>query len=160
MTSSLSLRDAARELQVEGIDLDELEADLAVELASVRLYPEVIEMLEAVRARGFKIAIASNLAAPYAAPLLRLLPFKLDVYAWSFEVGYLKPDPRIYRWTCHRLGIEPEQALMVGDTFVADYEGARGAGMHALYLDRAGTSKHDVPSLMTLDVATVSPHLS
>jgi HAD superfamily hydrolase (TIGR01549 family) len=152
MTRPLGLREAARELHAGGVDLDALEAELAVELASIQLYPEVIEALEAVRANGVKLAIASNLAEPYAAALLRLLPFEFDVYAWSFQVGFLKPDARIYLWTCEQLGVEPGEAVMVGDTFGADYEGARGAGMRAVHLDRTGQSRRPVQTMTTLDM--------
>jgi FMN phosphatase YigB (HAD superfamily) len=45
------------------------------------------------------------------------------------QVGALKPDRRIFQWTCEALGIEPGDALMIGDTLHADYEGARAVGM-------------------------------
>jgi HAD superfamily hydrolase (TIGR01549 family) len=151
MTRPLTLRQAASELHVEEeVDLDQLEADLRVELASIQLFPEVAATLEAVRASGIKLAVASNLAAPYAEPLLRLLPIELDVYAWSFEVGALKPDPRIFQWTCEALGVEPADALMVGDTLQADYEGARAVGMRALHLDRTGNFFAKAQTVMTL----------
>jgi len=140
MTRALSLREAAHELRVQDIDLAMLEEELATELASIRLYPEVIGVLEAVRASGAKIGIASNLAAPYAEPLLRLLPFAPDACAWSFEVGHLKPDPRIFSWVCERLDVSASEALMVGDTFVDDYEGALASGLNALHLDRNRTT--------------------
>jgi HAD superfamily hydrolase (TIGR01549 family) len=150
MTRPLTLRQAASVLHVEAVDLDQLEADLRAELASIQLFPEVAAALEAVRASGIKLAVASNLAAPYAEPLLRLMPFELDVYAWSFEVGALKPDPRIFQWTCEALGVEPADALMVGDTLQADYEGARAVGMRALHLDRTGNFFAKAQSVMTL----------
>jgi FMN phosphatase YigB (HAD superfamily) len=97
-----------------------------------------------------KIAIASNLAQPYAEPLLRLLPFKRDAYAWSFEVGCLKPDPRIFQRTCEVLAIGPKDALMVGDTLEADYVGARAVGMRALHLERTGQFFARAQTMMTL----------
>lgn len=152
MTHPLTLRQAASELHVESVDLDELEADLRAELGSIQLYPEVIDVLNAVRQQGVKLAIASNLAQPYAEPLLRLLPFPFDVYAWSFEVGALKPDPHIFQWACERLGVQPGDALMVGDTLEADYLGARAASMRALHLDRTGMSLAKVQTVTTLDM--------
>jgi putative hydrolase of the HAD superfamily len=49
-----------------------------------------------------------------------------------------KPDPEIFRRACARLTVGPEQALHVGDSPREDYEGAIGAGLSALLLDRAG----------------------
>ncbi|WP_208456373.1 HAD family hydrolase, partial [Burkholderia vietnamiensis] len=74
--------------------------------------------------------------APYAEPLLSLLPFEPDACAWSFEVGYLKPDPRIFEWVCERLNVAACEAVMVGDTFADDYAGALASGLNALHLDR------------------------
>jgi HAD superfamily hydrolase (TIGR01549 family) len=139
MTQALSLREAADELQVQDVDLAMLETELATELASIHLYSEVIGVLEGLRASGVKIGIVSNLAAPYAGPLLRLLPFVPDACAWSFEVGWLKPDPRIFSWVCERLDVAPSGALMVGDTFADDYAGALASGLHAMHLDRRET---------------------
>ncbi|MFH2201903.1 MAG: HAD family hydrolase [Elusimicrobiota bacterium] len=43
----------------------------------------------------------------------------------SEEVGVEKPDPRIYREACRRLGCRPAEALMVGDSWKDDILGAR-----------------------------------
>jgi len=145
MTQPFELREGAVAL---GLDpkpevMEALESALTAELASIELYPEVHDVLAALRERGIKLAVASNLAKPYAAPLLALLPFELDAYAWSFEVGYLKPDRRIFNWTCKRLGVAPENTLMIGDTLIADYQGAQAAGMQAIHLRRAKEEDHE-----------------
>lgn len=138
MTQPLSLCEAADQLQVQNVDMATLEEELATELASIHLYPEVIGVLEGLRASGVRIGIVSNLAAPYARPLLRLLPFVPDACAWSFEVGWLKPDPRIFSWVCEQLDVAPSGALMVGDTLADDYAGALASGLNAMHLDRRG----------------------
>lgn len=56
-----------------------------------------------LQAEGIKIAVASNLAAPYAAPVRRLFP-TVDAYGFSFAIGAMKPDPFLYRATCELLG--------------------------------------------------------
>lgn len=45
-----------------------LEADLIAELESVTLFDDVNDTLRALKERGLKIALCSNLAEPYAAP--------------------------------------------------------------------------------------------
>ncbi len=150
MTRPFDLREAAREFDVDGVDLDVLEDDLAAELASIELFEEVSEVLKHLRAGGLRLGVVSNLAQPYAEPLLRLLPFDLDAYAWSFSVGSLKPDSAIFTAALDMLDLSPDEILMVGDTFDADYEGARKSGMHALHLDREGVSERPVPTIMTL----------
>jgi FMN phosphatase YigB (HAD superfamily) len=111
-------------------------------------------VLEALRADGLRIGIVSNLAAPYAEPLLQLLPFAPDAHAWSFEVGHLKPDPCIFSWICDRLDVAAIEALlMVGDTFADDYEGALASGLNALQLDRRGSigQSKAVATIQTLE---------
>lgn len=52
-----------------------------------------------------------------------------EVVVTSIEHGRPKPHPDIFRDTLERLGIEPDAAVYVGDSFDADYRGATGVGM-------------------------------
>lgn len=115
-----------------------LELDLYAELPTIKLYSEVLETLSALRAGGFKIGLCSNLAAPYAVPVKTLLPFELDAYAWSFEVGAVKPETLIYQHVCDALQCLPQEVVMIGDTVEADYLGPNNYGMHGFYLARDG----------------------
>lgn len=135
-------------------ELAALERDLQAELASVRLFPDSLAVLQALAARGLKLGLCSNLAAPYAAPVLRLLP-ALDAYAWSFEVGAIKPEPAIYAHVCRQLGCEPGQVLMVGDTPEADLHGPRRYGMRSLLLRREGPRAGDVAGDTIADLGGV-----
>lgn len=120
-----------------------LEEDLVAELASIRLFDDALPAIETLRASGVRIGLCSNLALPYAAPVIQLLP-SLDAYAWSFSVGAVKPDPAIYAALCEALNESPSRVLMVGDTFTADYEGPRDYGMQACHLVRGGSSAANV----------------
>ena len=61
----------------------------------------------------------------------------VDVVVSSAWVGARKPHPRIYTHTLQELGIAPEDALFVGDTWACDVDGPRAAGMHTVYLRRS-----------------------
>lgn len=150
MTRPLGLSDAAREFASAAIDLESLEADLKLELEGMRLFSDAMEALGTLRDAGIKVGIASNLAKPYAKQLLDILPVPVE-YAWSFEVGYLKPDPRIFSAICTKIHVSPSEAVMVGDTFSTDYLGATAFGMRAIHLDRAGVSSISVPTIKNLD---------
>ena len=65
-----------------------------------------------------------------------MLPFKLDLYAWSFELGHPKPHPSLYRSACAGLGLAAAQTLMVGGTRVPDFSGAQANGLQARWLRR------------------------
>jgi len=56
----------------------------------------------------------------------------------SEEMGFEKPDPRIYAEACRRARCRPSQALMVGDNREHDVLGARRAGLRAVWLDPSG----------------------
>ena len=118
-------------------DLAPIEAGVRVEAASVALFPDVPEALAALRARGLRLAVISNLAPPYGPPVRRLLAPWIDTCIFSFEVGHAKPDGAIFQLACERLGIAPARALMVGDNPKHDVAGAQAAGIQALQIQRA-----------------------
>lgn len=151
MTENLDLVSAARLFGVSlpGYLMDALQEDLRAELRSICLYPDAFFTLNALRNLGYQVALCSNLAAPYAAPVKALLPFEMDAYGWSFEVGAVKPQAEIYEYICASLGCTADEIVMVGDTLEADYEGPRRFGMHALHIDRTGnkTAGHELAGL-------------
>jgi putative hydrolase of the HAD superfamily len=49
-----------------------------------------------------------------------------------------KPDPRIYRLALDQLGVEPEQAVFVGDGANDELAGAERVGMTAVGVDSPG----------------------
>lgn len=136
LTRDASLAEFAERAGLSQEELDRLEADVAAETGSMRLFPEAPRTLQALRAHGVKIGVVSNLAQPYGPPLLDLLPFAPDVRAFSYEVGAHKPQEAIYRQAWEELGCSPGELLMVGDSQQNDYLTPRELGLHALWLDR------------------------
>jgi putative hydrolase of the HAD superfamily len=91
-------------------------------------YPDAVEVLRALRERGIPVALLSNIGWD-PRPVLRahgVEPY-LDALVLSFEQGVEKPDPRIFRIACERLGSAPQNVLMVGDDRTAD-GGAQAIG--------------------------------
>lgn len=130
-------------------ELAPIEENLYRELSTIRLFDDATAAVMRARRRGLKIAICSNLAAPYGAVVMALLP-QFDAYAWSFRVGTVKPDPHMYAYVAGALGCAPSRILFVGDTVAADVTGPRAAGMTALHLDRGPQTRLD-GSLKGLD---------
>lgn len=89
--------------------LEELNNDLSFELQSIVLYEDTLKTLENLKQNGFRVGLCSNLAMPYGA-VSSLLP-PLDVYAWSYEVGAIKPDPKIYQSLIDQLQCQPKDVL-------------------------------------------------
>jgi HAD superfamily hydrolase (TIGR01549 family) len=91
-------------------------------------------MLVSLRRRGLKTGIVAN-SWPEPARLLRKdvelygLARELDVQVWSEEVGARKPEPEIFLYALDRLGVDPIDALFVGDSLENDVQGAGDVGM-------------------------------
>ena len=61
---------------------------------------------------------------------------RFDAIVASGEVGFAKPDARIFRLACERLGVTPAGAAYVGDRLGTDALGAAAAGLTGVWLDR------------------------
>jgi len=102
-------------------------------------YDEVPAVLADVRARGLALAICSNWDWDLTEAVHDAgLPDVFDVVVSSAWAGARKPHPRIYVETLDKLGVEPDGALFVGDTWGPDVVGPREMGMTPLYLRREG----------------------
>jgi HAD superfamily hydrolase (TIGR01509 family) len=98
-------------------------------------YPDAAEVLRALRERGIKVGVVSNIGWDLR-PVFRahgLDPY-VDVYVLSYEHGIQKPDPRLFKTACAALGAEPRDVVMVGDDRRAD-GGAAALGCAVHFVD-------------------------
>jgi putative hydrolase of the HAD superfamily len=102
-------------------------------------YPDTEPMLAAVRAMdGVGIGVVSDWGSNLRGILSTLgLDRYLDFILPSGAVGVAKPNPAFYRMALDAAGVEPADALMVGDSYRADVRGAWSAGMDAVWLARS-----------------------
>lgn len=99
----------------------------------VTVYDGVRELLRALGDERIPLAVATGKAGDRARSLLDHLGL-LDAFGTvigSDEVQHAKPAPDIVRLALDRLGVEPGEAVMVGDA-TTDIESARSAGVPAL----------------------------
>lgn len=98
-------------------------------------YLDTVDTLRALHERGLKIAVVSNIAWDIR-PVFRAAGVEdlVDEYVLSFELGAVKPDPKIFRTACERLDVEPAESLMVGDSVEAD-GGATAIGAAFRHVD-------------------------
>jgi putative hydrolase of the HAD superfamily len=101
------------------------------------LFPEVMDTLAALSARGLTLAVISNFDSRLLAILdgLGAGACFSDVLV-SSRIGYAKPDPQIFAAALARHRLAAEEALHVGDSETADLQGAQNAGLRALLIDR------------------------
>ena len=67
----------------------------------------------------------------------------VDVLVVSEEAGTAKPDPAIFALALGRLGCDPHEAVMIGDSWSADVIGARAAGIRPIWFNRNGAPPPD-----------------
>jgi putative hydrolase of the HAD superfamily len=117
--------------------------------------PEAPGALAALRRLGLRLAVVSNSNGTVARLLEALgLARWLDAVVDSGVVGFEKPDPRIFRHAASILGVEPQEAVHVGDLYSVDVIGARAAGARAILLDPCGAwVVDDCPKARDIDDA-------
>jgi FMN hydrolase / 5-amino-6-(5-phospho-D-ribitylamino)uracil phosphatase len=100
------------------------------------LYPDAIPTMEALRAKGYRLAIVANQPASRTAEL-RAIGAEAEVMAMSDEMGIAKPDPAFFA-RCLELMGGPDAGTVayVGDRIDNDVIPANAAGMRAVWLRR------------------------
>ena len=122
-------------------------------------------LLHALRDRGVKTGLVAN-SWPDPARLLRAdveafgLAELLDVQVWSDDVGVRKPRPEIFLRALEELGVDPIDAVFVGDRLATDIRGAAGVGMttvQALWFsaDRLDGIEPDFMAFTPMDVLNI-----
>jgi putative hydrolase of the HAD superfamily len=120
------------------------------------LYEDAPPVLDELRAQGLKLGLVSNTGRNLDEFIAH---HRLDVDAalGSGAFGRTKPHPTIFRAVLERLGVEPAEAAMVGDSPEDDVEGARAAGIRAAFLldrdDRYPELDDRLPDLYALPAA-------
>lgn len=124
--------------ELSGMPTAEIDHFLYVHAQLVRvvsLAPGAAEVLRELSSRNLLIGIASNsqpytvheLAKALGSAAISSNIFHPKLCFWSFEAGFAKPDPHVYRWLTARLGesgVAAGETLMVGDRVDNDMEPA------------------------------------
>ena len=108
-------------------------------VAARRAVPGAQALVDALKSR-VRIGIVSNNLLDEQQQKLTQCGFDgcIDVLVVSEETGVSKPDPRIFEIALARLGCAACEAVMIGDSWPADVEGARRAGIRALWFNPTG----------------------
>lgn len=96
------------------------------------LRPGAKEMLETLRAAGYRLGVVSNNASFYSVfDMLKLYGIRhlFEEVTVSSVTGFRKPAPEIFRIAMLHMNVRPEECVYVGDTVSRDIIGPRLAGM-------------------------------
>jgi REG-2-like HAD superfamily hydrolase len=132
-------------------------AELFMLTSHWHVYPDTYTALDGLTDRGLVVGALSNWVWNLPELLHALdLVSHFDFIAASARVGFEKPHPEIFRHALAQAGVQPEEALHVGDHLEADVGGARRLGIGAVLIDRDGhyadaPVPDDVPVIRTLD---------
>jgi putative hydrolase of the HAD superfamily len=107
----------------------------------MRPFPEVGEVLAALRERHYRLGIVSNWSWNLRDRVAQsgLDGFFETVWASAYA-GCNKPHPGIFFQVLVQMDLAPERTLYVGDSYAHDVVGARNAGLDAVLLDRKGSA--------------------
>jgi HAD superfamily hydrolase (TIGR01549 family) len=120
------------------------------------LYEDAPPVLEELRSQGLKLGLVSNTGRNLD-EFIAHHRLQVDAALGSGAFGRTKPHPTIFRAVLERLGVEPADAAMVGDSPEDDVEGALAAGVTTAFLldrdDRYPELENRLPDLFALPAA-------
>jgi putative hydrolase of the HAD superfamily len=149
------LRDRCAAVMMEALDIEGLDQATArralMGALEFRAFDDAVPALRDLRAGRHGLVVVSNWDCALSdwldgVGLLELV----DGVVTSAEVGAAKPDARVFRSALELAGVEPEQAVHVGDSPDNDVDGARAAGIRAVLLWRDGEPPPSVESIRSL----------
>ena len=112
-----------------------------IDPASWTPYPDTADVLKGLNRQGVKTAVVSNIGFDLRGAFeAAAVTGYVDEFVLSYEVGAIKPDPKIFATALSRLGVDAEHALMVGDSEEAD-GGARAVGCGFILVDPLPTTE-------------------
>jgi len=109
------------------------------------LYPGVREGLDFLKSAGYKLGCVTNKAAQFTLPLLRDLGVhdEFQIIVSGDSLPQKKPDPMPLLHAAKKLGVKPENALMLGDS-KSDVKAARAAGFQIICMSYGYNHGEDI----------------
>ncbi|OGD46778.1 hypothetical protein A3K69_06930 [Candidatus Bathyarchaeota archaeon RBG_16_57_9] len=130
-----------RALQLLEVDVDDGTIGELAELFRANpfaLYGDSLEAVERAKRLGLKTAIATTTPKAFFVRGLGKVADLIDFVCTGYEAGCEKSNPRIFRVIADRLGVEPSEAVVIGDNPVLDIANAKKHGMRAIQVVRDG----------------------
>ncbi len=144
----MTKQDCAKQIQISTGGRSFTELDDAAGQAFTKNTP-LLEYMQELHDRDFKIGILSNIASNWIRDSLLSTEEQalINDFVFSYEVGMVKPEPRMYELACHRLGVEPQAALFIDDKELY-CRAARDTGMQAICYHDFAQVKSDIERIL------------
>ncbi|VHO04729.1 HAD family phosphatase [Candidatus Rhabdochlamydia sp. T3358] len=77
---------------------------------------KVIQIAQALKEKGFLLPLLSNIS-PFQVKIFKNLNYFIpfDPLLFSCEIGFKKPDPRIFKFLLEKMDLEPQECLFIDD---------------------------------------------
>jgi 2-haloalkanoic acid dehalogenase type II len=101
------------------------------------VYPEVHAVLGELRSAGLRLGVLSDADTDTLLPCIENNGLTFDSVICSEEHRCYKPHRLLFMAACAALGVDPGDAVYVGDSPRADVVGSHNAGMQAIWINRS-----------------------
>jgi 2-haloacid dehalogenase len=130
-------------------------ASLPASLSAWRPFTEVPAALAALRQRGRKIAVLSNVDRDLIASSLPQLGLEPDLVVTAEDCGSYKPASGHWRVFAERSGAGPDATVHVGASQYHDMRPAAALGYRTVFVDRHGETLETAPTRVIGDLASL-----
>ena len=115
------------------------------------VFEDTIESLTQWRKKGVELGVISNFDSRLIRVLnsLHLSEFFTTITI-SSSAGSAKPERQIFELALSKHGVASNRAWHIGDSEIADYQGAKNAGINSFWLNRQGRSLNIINQLPNL----------
>jgi len=116
-------------------------------------YPEAFGTLKRLKTSGYKLGLLTNTYWQSMAAVEKKYSIGrfFNASVKSYEVGWVKPDPRIFDEMLYRLGLRNNEVVMVGNSLRSDVRGAENCGIPGILVDRNNRHPNYARRVASLD---------
>lgn len=136
--------EVGRQLNLTPDELGKLQEDI---WNGYRWNTELLDFVRSLKP-DYKTGILSDAWADARESMVDVItPDLFDAIVFSAEEGVLKPDPTLFQLALDRLGVKPEEAILLDDR-EANVQGAREFGMHGVHFTETNKAIADIKNLL------------
>jgi putative hydrolase of the HAD superfamily len=121
------------------------------------LRPDMVELVDRVKAMGYKVAcLTNNIGGEHTSQerpdAIRAVMGRFDVIVESSKVGVRKPEPRFYEMACELLGVPPGECIFLDDLGI-NLKPAAAMGMTTIKVTSAEQAIAELGALLGLEAS-------
>lgn len=122
--------------EADTVTLNEL-AEIYKKHRSLTLFSDAIPAVRRTKELGLRTAIVTTIAHFSFSQAIEPIQKYFDVITTGYEARCEKSNPQMHKQTLKKLGVLPQEAVMIGDELLVDIKIPRKLGIHTIQLDRS-----------------------